>query len=113
MKDLTEKQAKVLAFIKARIRASKCSPSIREICRHMGLTHTNAGHQLVLALERKGCIVRAHPGKRGFALPIEECRPFASSAVAQEIALLEREIAQRQELLFALKRGARLGLHTR
>jgi repressor LexA len=49
---LTEAQERALDYIKSRRR----SPSIREICTHLGFKSTKMGFDLVCALEERGFI---------------------------------------------------------
>jgi len=65
MRGLTAKQAKVLAFIQARMQRTEQAPSYREIGTHLGVT-VRAAYQHVRALERKGVLstARRHHGIR-------------------------------------------------
>ncbi len=57
---LTLRQLKVLRFIYDQQLAFTRSPTLREIGAHMSIRSTNGVNDHLLALERKGCIVRDH-----------------------------------------------------
>ncbi|ABR31038.1 LexA family transcriptional regulator [Thermosipho melanesiensis] len=67
MKKLTEKQQKVLDFIKNYIQQNGYSPSIRDIAKHFKLTPRGA-HIHVIALEKKGYITRNPKNSRSISL---------------------------------------------
>jgi SOS-response transcriptional repressor LexA len=55
---LTPAQQRVLAFIAAFIEKHRYAPVWREICQHIGSVSTNACHQHIQQLERKGMVTR-------------------------------------------------------
>ncbi|MCL2557014.1 MAG: transcriptional repressor LexA [Treponema sp.] len=59
MKDLTERQKKVLLFVKNYIEEHSYSPSIREIAQHFDITMKGA-HDHVEALRRKGALLNGN-----------------------------------------------------
>jgi len=61
VKDPTPKQLAVLRFVADRINGGRASPSVREICAHMGYRSTRAAHDVLAALIRKGQLAR-EPG---------------------------------------------------
>ena len=61
MKELTNKQAAVLAYIRARAAEDGVFPTVREIGRHFGLSSSQTPLAHLRALERKGYV--AHPVK--------------------------------------------------
>ncbi|MBT1248253.1 MULTISPECIES: transcriptional repressor LexA [unclassified Thermosipho (in: thermotogales)] len=67
MKELTEKQKKVLDFITSYIQQNGYSPSIRDIAKHFKLTPRGA-HIHVIALEKKGYITRNPKNSRSISL---------------------------------------------
>ena len=63
MKDLTQKQRKVLDFIKAFYKKHSYAPSLAEIAAHFKWASVNASKQYVEVLVKKGFVVkdsRAH-----------------------------------------------------
>ena len=73
MRELTDKQARVLAYIQARLPRTGQAPSYREIAAHLGVT-VRAAYQHVQALERKGVLSTARH-HRGIRLSREHVRP--------------------------------------
>lgn len=65
--DLTAKQARVLAFIRARLVAGESAPSLREISEYLGLAQHSSAQSYVDALVRKGLLERL-PQHRGLRL---------------------------------------------
>jgi len=53
---LTEKQQQILDFISARIEQQGYPPSVREICKAVGLKSTSTVHGYLERLEKKGLI---------------------------------------------------------
>lgn len=64
---LTEKQKKVLDFIRERIKES-FPPTIREIASHMGFTSTGTVRDYLAVLEKKGYLKRANNLSRSIEL---------------------------------------------
>jgi len=63
MKELTKKQARVLAFLKSFREKNDYAPSMAEITKNFGWNSTNAAAQYCSVLEKKGFIKkdqRAH-----------------------------------------------------
>ncbi len=58
MKPLTDRQRKVLEFIRKYIREQQRPPSFREICAHFGYSGANAANNHIAALEKKGYLRR-------------------------------------------------------
>jgi repressor LexA len=65
---LTDKQAKVLQFIKDQIAARGSSPTIREIGKFMGITSTNGVRLHLTALLKKGYLKKQNFIARGLEL---------------------------------------------
>lgn len=61
MKDLTEKQADILAWMRGYARDNGMPPTVREIGDAFGMRSTNGVHDHLRALKRKG-YVRHSPG---------------------------------------------------
>lgn len=68
---LTQKQQKVLDFLKAAIKKNGYPPTVREICDAVGLSSTSTVHAHLETLERKGYIKR-HPSKNRSTEILEE-----------------------------------------
>ncbi len=62
MNRLTPTQAKALDFIRTKIEHSSVSPTLREICTHMGYSAIGSAQDVVSALRKKGFI--AQPDKQ-------------------------------------------------
>ena len=68
MKDLTARQAEVLAFIKRHSALSGRPPTRAEISEHFGWSSINAADDHVRALVRKGAIRRDKNTARGLVV---------------------------------------------
>ena len=64
MRELTDKQRRVLEIIQRGVRRTGDAPTYREIARALGVD-VRAAYQHVRALERKGCLERTGRGKSG------------------------------------------------
>ncbi|HIG75099.1 MAG TPA: LexA family transcriptional regulator [Bacteroidetes bacterium] len=62
---LTERQNQIYEFVRAHLRDEGIPPTVDEIRQHLGLVSTNGVHKHLLALERKGVIVRTPGVSRG------------------------------------------------
>ena len=71
---LTERQEKILAFIKRSIQEQGYPPTIREIGEHFGIRSTNGVNDHLKALERKGYLVRGELKSRALSV-IEGGKP--------------------------------------
>jgi len=69
MDDLTKRQRMVLNFINRHIQKRGYPPTIREIAENLGVRWTRGIERHLLALEKKGYIVRARDKSRGIKLP--------------------------------------------
>lgn len=56
---VTEKQLKVLAYVKEQIKKNGYAPSVREICQALGLKSTSTVHGYLSRLQKKGLIQKA------------------------------------------------------
>jgi repressor LexA len=65
---LTERQEKILAFIKRSIVEQGYPPTIREIGEHFGIRSTNGVNDHLKALERKGYLVRGELKSRALSV---------------------------------------------
>src|SRR3982750_137021 len=66
---LTERQEKILAFIKKSIQDQGYPPTIREIGEHFGIRSTNGANDHLKPLERKGPAPRVIDGGRSGTAP--------------------------------------------
>lgn len=91
MKDLTGRQREVLDFIRRHIRQCGRPPTLREIAPVLGVTSINGVNDHLLALERKGYIVRDVATARGIRIvqDMENDYP-AIDDVLEEIRYLRR-----------------------
>jgi len=71
MDPLTDRQARVLAFIRDRIAADGRPPTVREIARRFRIASTNGVRRHLTALEKKGYIERHARSARGITLAAE------------------------------------------
>ena len=65
---LTERQARVLAFLRQSIERNGYPPTCAEIARNFGWRSGNAAHEHLRAIERKGFIERVRGISRGIRL---------------------------------------------
>src|SRR5580765_6018781 len=65
---LTERQEKILAFIKKSIQEHGYPPTIREIGEHFGIRSTNGVNDHLKALERKGYLMRGELKSRALSI---------------------------------------------
>jgi repressor LexA len=65
---LTERQEKILAFIKKSIHEQGYPPTIREIGEHFGIRSTNGVNDHLKALERKGYLLRGELKSRALSV---------------------------------------------
>src|SRR6266446_8491646 len=71
---LTDRQEKILAFIKKSIHDQGYPPTIREIGEHFGIRSTNGVNDHLKALERKGYLLRGELKSRALSV-IEGGKP--------------------------------------
>ena len=80
---LTERQEKILAFIKRSIQEQGYPPTIREIGEHFGIRSTNGVNDHLKALERKGYLVRGELKSRALSANRSTRRPRGASRRAR------------------------------
>lgn len=68
MRELTDKQARVLEFVRERINRHGWPPTVREIARHFRFASTSTARAHLVALEKKGYIERSFHVSRGIRL---------------------------------------------
>ena len=71
MKPLTDKQRRVLEFIRERIDRDGCPPTVREIAKRFRFASTSTARAHLNALEKKGYIERHFHASRGIRLTAE------------------------------------------
>src|ERR1700731_2574006 len=65
---LTDRQEKILSFIKKSIQDQGYPPTIREIGEHFGIRSTNGVNDHLKALERKGYLLRGELKSRALSV---------------------------------------------
>ncbi len=90
---LTERQEKILSFIKKSIQDQGYPPTIREIGEHFGIRSTNGVNDHLKALERKGYLLRGELKSRALSV-IEGGRSGALPARFAKTVRLGGEIAE-------------------
>src|SRR5260370_38045680 len=70
---LTERQAKILDYIRRVTRERSYPPSVREIGENVGLSPSSTVHNHLNQLERRGLIKR-HPSKSRTVQPVQDAR---------------------------------------
>ncbi len=68
LNNLTEKQKRVLEFIEREVERCNYPPSVREICKALGIRSTATVHSFLHTLERKGYITRVESKPRAIKL---------------------------------------------
>lgn len=66
--NLTEKQAEIFEFLKSEIETTGSSPSIRKICKQVGLSSTSTVHNHLVNLEKKGYIRKDPTNTRSISI---------------------------------------------
>lgn len=92
MEALTERQSKILEYIRASIRERGYPPTLREIGAHMGISSTNGVSDHLNALERKGYLRRDELKSRALR-PVEEDRPAVQEEELLSVPMLGRVAA--------------------
>jgi repressor LexA len=93
MRELTTRQAEILAFIRNEVRTKGRPPTLREIGEQFGIKSTNGVDAHLLSLEKRGYIHRARGTARGIVLarseaakPANPCCPACGQALPKEAA---------------------------
>src|SRR5690606_18533183 len=94
-KELTNRQSVVLEFLKQYINNNGIAPTVAEICRNFKLKSTNAAHQHLVALERKGYIDRGGKGQSRYIkiidnAPIQNSMNNNNSSKLLKIKVIEK-----------------------
>lgn len=88
MRDLTDRQKQILAFIRGYVTERGYPPSIRDIGVEVGLSSSSTVHSHLQRLERKGYLSRAKSKPR--SLQLAESR--TADTIRAEIARLQAEL---------------------
>lgn len=64
MQGLTEKEEKILKFIKQQVQLYNLPPTIREICKKFGFSSTNAAYKYIKSLVKKGYLYTVSSAKK-------------------------------------------------
>src|SRR3954453_4056165 len=89
---LTERQEKILAFIKKSIQDQGYPPTIREIGEHFGIRSTNGVNDHLKALERKGYLMRGELKSRALSV-IDGGKARATSFPKKSVPTRELSVA--------------------
>lgn len=89
MQSLTEQQAKLLAFLKERIRETGIAPSFEEMKDHLGLKSKSGVHRIMIALQERRRIYRPFNRARNVEI-IEDVDLSGVTADAMIAELKER-----------------------
>jgi SOS-response transcriptional repressor LexA len=108
VKGLSPRQFAVGRFIHEHLAANGFAPTLREIGKALGIGSTNGVNDHLKALEHKGYLVRSDLLSRSLVLTSKwfDLVEGSPPSVADEVARLEREIAERQARLDELRRAS-------
>ena len=82
---ITEKQMKVLEYVKEQIKKNGYAPSVREICQALGLKSTSTVHGYLARLQKKGLIQKAALKPRTIRIMDEETKEQQSFYTSKEM----------------------------
>ncbi len=82
---ITEKQMKVLEYVKEQIRKNGYAPSVREICQALGLKSTSTVHGYLARLQKKGLIQKAALKPRTIRIMDDETNEQQSFYTSKEM----------------------------
>jgi len=82
---ITDKQMKVLEYVKDQIRKKGYAPSVREICQALGLKSTSTVHGYLARLQKKGLIKKDPLKPRTITIPDEEASKEPSFYTSKEM----------------------------
>lgn len=85
---LTPRQNEIYEFIRSCIQGRNSPPTITEIGARFGIRSTNGVNEMLLALERKGYIIRLRGTARGIALPDNAPSATASGKGPRKIPIV-------------------------
>ncbi len=111
MQRLTSRQQQIYNFLARHLEDRGYPPTLREICSEFGMKSTRAASDHLLALERKGYIIRARDRSRGIELvgprptATGQSIPVVGRIAAGEPLLAQENITERLTLDPTLLRG--------
>ena len=82
---ITDKQMKVLEYVKDQIRKKGYAPSVREICQALGLKSTSTVHGYLARLQKKGLIKKDPLKPRTITIPDEDTSKEPSFYTSKEM----------------------------
>lgn len=85
---LTPRQNEIYEFIRLRVQKEHAPPTIAEIGDHFGIRSTNGVNDLLVALERKGYIIRRKGTARGIQIPDDAPAAAASPGSGRRIPIV-------------------------
>ncbi len=86
---LTEREQKILEYMKIQTKLKGYPPTVRELCQSLGIKSTSTAHKNIENLERKGYI-RKDPSKRR-AIEILDHEPVSDESSVSEETLEKRD----------------------
>jgi len=105
---LTPRQNEVYEFIRERIRTQGAPPTIPEVCERFGMASTNAGNDVLNALERKGYIRRVKGRARGIQLVDGAGAPSSSGSGTRRLPIVGEGSAENPMGIFMNPQGTYL-----
>jgi repressor LexA len=92
-KKATDKQLRVLAYVKEQIKKNGYAPSVREICQALGLHSTSTVHGYLARLQKKGLIQKAALKPRTIRIMGDNEESYYSSKEMVDIPIVGRVTA--------------------
>ena len=92
-KKATEKQLRVLAYVKDQIRKNGYAPSVREICQALDLRSTSTVHGYLQRLQKRGLIQKAALKPRTIRITDDDNPGFYSSKEMIDVPIVGRVTA--------------------
>ena len=95
---LTERQSRVLDFLRAHIAKHGIAPSYAEIAKHLGYRSKAPVFDIIEALEERGHIIRAHDGQRARSIRLVDDKPSLIAGLPDDLRLDVATLALRTKL---------------
>ena len=96
---LTERQNQIYEFIRSHLQDEGIPPTVDEIRQRLALVSTSGVHKHLVALEKKGVLVRIPNVSRGLRLLAKEGDAFANEQSAPSLPLIPQMAASQPGLL--------------
>lgn len=93
---VTDKQLRVLNYVKEQIKKDGYAPSVRDICKALDLKSTSTVHGYLVRLQKKGLIQKASLKPRTITIPGEESiqeKPFYTSKEMVDVPIVGKVAA--------------------